>query len=252
MSLSSFLYKKKHYTTAIILAGGSGTRMGSKNTKQFIDLAGVPVVARTIDVFQRCESISEIVIVAKKDEISLYKELIAKYGFSKVAKVVKGSDSRQGSALCGFKAISPKTKFVAIHDAARPLVTTDIINRVVRSAHISRASIAAVPCKDTPKVIHPINHKIEESQKQVQRDKLWLAQTPQVFQVDLYRCAAYYALEKNFEATDDASLCEFTGFDVKCIEGSYENIKITTPEDLICAEAILRHRQGFTGGELYE
>jgi len=250
MSLSSILYKKKHYTTAIILAGGSGTRMGTDNTKQFIDLAGVPVIARTIDAFQKAETVSEIVIVAKKDEIALYKELIKKHGFTKVTKVVKGGSTRQKSALCGFEAISSKTKFIAIHDGARPLATYDLIDRVVRSAHISRASIAAVPCKDTPKVIHPINHKIDDMKDQVQRDKLWLAQTPQVFHVDLYRCAAYYAVEKNFEATDDASLCEFTGFDVKCVEGSYENIKITTPEDLVCAEAILRHRNGFTGKEI--
>lgn len=250
MSLSSVLYKKKHYTTAIILAGGSGTRMGADNTKQFIDLAGVPVIARTIDAFQKAETVSEIVIVAKKDEIPLYKDLIKEHGFTKVTKVVKGGSTRQKSALCGFEAISSKTKFVAIHDGARPLVAVDLIDRVVRSAHISRASIAAVPCKDTPKLIHPINHRIEDSDKQPQRDKLWLAQTPQVFHADLYRCAAYYAVEKEFEATDDASLCEFTGFEVKCVEGSYENIKITTPEDLVCAEALLRRRMGFTGQEL--
>lgn len=250
MSLSSVLYKKKHYTTAIILAGGSGTRMGTDNTKQFIDLAGVPVIARTIDAFQKAETVSEIVIVAKKDEIPLYKDLIKEHGFTKVTKVVKGGSTRQKSALCGFEAISSKTKFVAIHDGARPLVAVDLIDRVVRSAHISRASIAAVPCKDTPKLIHPINHRIEDADKQPQRDKLWLAQTPQVFHADLYRCAAYYAVEKEFEATDDASLCEFTGFEVKCVEGSYENIKITTPEDLVCAEALLRRRMGFTGKEL--
>lgn len=250
MSLSSVLYQKKHYTTAIILAGGSGTRMGADNTKQFIDLAGVPVIARTIDAFQKAETVSEIVIVAKKDEIPLYKDLIKEHGFTKVTKVVKGGSTRQKSALCGFEAISSKTKFVAIHDGARPLVAVGLIDRVVRSAHISRASIAAVPCKDTPKLIHPINHRIEDSDKQPQRDKLWLAQTPQVFHADLYRCAAYYAVEKEFEATDDASLCEFTGFEVKCVEGSYENIKITTPEDLVCAEALLRRRMGFTGQEL--
>ncbi len=250
MSLSSVLYKKKHYTTAIILAGGSGTRMGADNTKQFINLAGVPVIARTIDAFQKAETVSEIVIVAKKDEIPLYKDLIKEHGFTKVTKVVKGGSTRQKSALCGFEAISSKTKFVAIHDGARPLVAVDLIDRVVRSAHISRASIAAVPCKDTPKLIHPINHRIEDADKQPQRDKLWLAQTPQVFHADLYRCAAYYAVEKEFEATDDASLCEFTGFEVKCVEGSYENIKITTPEDLVCAEALLRRRMGFTGQEL--
>lgn len=250
MSLSSILYKKKHYTTAIILAGGSGTRMGADNTKQFIDLAGVPVIARTIDAFQKAETVSEIVIVAKKDEIPLYKALISEHGFTKVTKVVKGGSTRQKSALCGFEAISSKTKFIAIHDGARPLVTVDIINKVNRSAYMSRASIAAVPCKDTPKLIHPINHRIEDAEKQPQRDKLWLAQTPQSFYVDLYRCAAYYAVEKDFEGTDDASLCEFTGFDVTCVEASYENLKITTPEDLICAEAILRHRMGFTGEEL--
>ena len=250
MSLSSILYKKKHYTTAIILAGGSGTRMGADNTKQFIDLAGVPVIARTIHAFQIAETVSEIVIVAKKDEIPLYKELIKEHGFTKVTKVVKGGATRQKSALCGFEAISAKTKFISIHDGARPLITADIIDKVNRSAYMSRASIAAVPCKDTPKLIHPINHKIEDFGKQPQREKLWLAQTPQTFHADLYRCAAYYALEKNFEATDDASLCEFTGFEVKCVEASYENLKITTPEDLICAEAILRRRMGFTGKEI--
>jgi 2-C-methyl-D-erythritol 4-phosphate cytidylyltransferase len=242
MSVSTFLFNKKHYTTAIILAGGSGTRMGCDNTKQFIDLAGVPVIARAIEAFQRCDMISEIVIVAKKEEIPLYQDLIEKYGFDKVERVVEGGNTRQSSALKGFEAASDKTKFIAIHDGARPLVTVDIIERTLSNAYLSHACIAAVACKDTPKTINPISKKIEPREKQTEREKLVLAQTPQAFYADLYRCAAYYAREKGFEATDDASLAEFSGFEVKCVEGSYENIKITTPEDLIFAEAILSSR----------
>ncbi|MBQ7847440.1 MAG: 2-C-methyl-D-erythritol 4-phosphate cytidylyltransferase, partial [Clostridia bacterium] len=178
MSVSSFLFSKKHYTTAIILAGGSGTRMGGDNTKQFIDLAGVPVIARTIEAFQRCDMISEIVIVAKNDEIPLYQELIEKHDFDKVQKVVKGGSTRQSSALKGFEAASDKTRFVAIHDGARPLVTVDVIERVVSQAYLSHASIAAVACKDTPKVVDPISKKIEPREKQIERDRLMLAQTP--------------------------------------------------------------------------
>ena len=169
----------------------------------------------------------------------MYPHLIKKYGLKKVTKVVSGSDTRQKSVLNGLSAISDKADFIAIHDGARPLITGEQIKKVVLSAFEFRAATAASKSKDTPKLVSN-NGFIEMG---VDRDTLWLMQTPQIFSANLYRAAAYTAIENGYEATDDCALAERAGFPVKVVDCGYQNIKITTPEDLKFAELILSERK---------
>lgn len=241
--LRTFSQTAFHKTAAIILAGGSGTRMGSDKTKQFMRLGGAPVVLHSILAFEKSEYIDEIVIVAREDEIPSYKPLIERYGIKKVHAVVAGGESRQASVACGIEAISPKSDYVAIHDGARPLITPEQIKAVVLAAYSGKAATAAAPSKDTPKIVSK-NCYIEES---VDRDKLWLMQTPQVFNADVYRAALYNAKVNGIEATDDSALVVDAGFPVQVVDCGYENIKITTPVDLALAQIILDQRRQSAG-----
>lgn len=227
-----------HRVSAIIVAAGSGSRMGADTTKQFMTLCKKPVVMHSVLAFEKSDYIDEIVIVAREDEVSKYKPLLEKYGIKKVSAVVSGGETRQESVMKGMEAISPKSDFVAIHDGARPLVTEQIIKSVMLNAYKFKAASAAAPSKDSTKMVSD-SHFIE---KTVERDKLWLMQTPQVFYADLYRAALLNAIERKFEGTDDCALAEFAGFPVKVVDCGYENIKITTPIDLKIAEAILNAR----------
>lgn len=230
--------KEAKHCTAIIVAGGSGTRMGTGTTKQMMTLGGMPVVARTISVFESCDKIKSIIIVAKKEEIPCYADFIKQYGFKKIRKVVAGGDTRQKSVLCGFKCIDEKCDFVAIHDAARALITKENITQVLENAERHSAASAACPVKDTIKITDYNGFVVSTPD----RTKLWAAQTPQIFKTDLYRAAAFYALEKSFEGTDDNSLVEWLGCKVKMVDCGYENLKLTTPEDMYLAQMILKQR----------
>ena len=235
--LKKFVPKRPaRHVTAIIAAGGSGSRMGSAVTKQLIELDGMPVVARSIAAFEKCPCIKDIVIVARSDEKDIYKNFIKKYSFKKIRAVVSGGKTRQESVLNGFKAISSKCDFVAIHDGARCLITPDDIKKVLYEARCHDAASAAVPAKDTVKITDSKGFVISTPD----RSKVWYAQTPQIFRADLYRAAAFYALKQNFEATDDNSLAEHLGAKVKMVDCGYRNIKITTPEDISIAEALLK------------
>ncbi len=228
-----------HRCSAIILAAGSGSRMNSDKTKQFMTLAGKPLIVHTLKAFEESEYIDEIVLVAKEDEIALYGPLFKKHGITKVTSVVKGGESRQESVSLGMNAVSAKSDFVAIHDGARALITPSQIKAVMLSAFKFKASVAASPSKDTPKQVS--EHSFIE--KGIQRERLWLMQTPQVFNADLFRACLYNAYTKKIEATDDCALAEAAGFPVKIVDTGYENIKITTPIDLKLAELILAERE---------
>ncbi|MBE6574292.1 MAG: 2-C-methyl-D-erythritol 4-phosphate cytidylyltransferase [Ruminococcaceae bacterium] len=232
----SIFPKEAKHCTAIIVAGGSGNRMGSDTTKQMMKIDGVPVVVRTITVFENCPDIKEIVIVAKKDEIGIYNLFIRSYGFKKIKAVVCGGRTRQESVLNGFKAIDDRCDFVAIHDAARCLVTPDAVTKVLREAERYGAASAAAPAKDTVKIVDEKGFVSSTPD----RNNVYYAQTPQTFKADLYRAAAFYALKKGFEATDDNSLVEYIGAKVKMVDCGYKNIKITTPEDIHIAEILLK------------
>ncbi len=237
--LKQFVHvKKAKRTTAIIVAGGSGSRMGSATTKQMMELCGMPVVARTIAAFESCDRIRDIVIVAKADEINIYTELAKRYSFKKIRRVVKGADTRQQSVLNGFKAIDDKCDYVAIHDGARCLVTKENIEKVLEEAERYDAASAAAPVKDTIKITDKKGFVVSTPDRAV----TWSAQTPQIFKADLYRAAAFYALKEGFEGTDDNSLVEWLGARVKMVDCGYENIKITTPEDIHIAQILLKER----------
>ena len=233
--------KKKYFTSAVILAAGSSTRMGDGVSKQFLSIGGVPVVARTIIQFDRSEFIDEIIVVCKNDEVEMYDGFADKYKISTPIKVVEGGSTRQESARFGSDAIDPKSRYIAIHDAARCLVTEEMIARVCHSAFISRdrGAILAIKATDTVKIAD----KSAFIESTPERKLVWQAQTPQVFPLNAYRAAAYIARDEEFEGTDDASLLEHIKFPVKLVEGSRENIKVTEPIDVLFAEAILNSRE---------
>ena len=228
----------KHRTAAVIVAGGSSTRMGEGVSKQMLTLAGIPVVAHTLLAFERADCISEIVVAAKADEISLYDGIKEKYGIEKLRAVVPGGETRQESVLAGVEAISDHAKYVAISDAARCLILPEQITDVCYAAYQSGAAIAASPAVDT----------VKERQKKgflstPDRSRFLLASTPQVFLANLYRAAAYTAKKEGFTATDDASLVEHIHHTVAWVDVGRLNFKITEPDDLILAEAVLRARE---------
>lgn len=230
-----------HFTSAIIAAAGRGTRMcdAAGTTKQLMELCGMPVIVRTLLAFQQSALINEIIVVAREDELGVYEEYKEQYGLSKIAAVVPGGETRQESVLCGFERISDEADFVAIHDGARCLISVEAIDAVVNEAFRKGAATAATKASDTVK--RADNHGfISET---VNRDELWLAQTPQVFKTEVYRAAAYTAKEEGFTATDDNMLAEHVGFQVKLVDCGTENIKITTPADLAIAEVILSRRE---------
>ncbi|MBE6611083.1 MAG: 2-C-methyl-D-erythritol 4-phosphate cytidylyltransferase [Ruminococcaceae bacterium] len=229
-----------HFTSAIIAAAGRGTRMcdESGTTKQMMELCGLPVIVRTLKAFEESALINEIIVVALAEEIEIYDRYRSEYGLTKISAIVPGGDTRQESVLCGFEAISDKSDFVAIHDGARCLITPEMIDKVLNEAFRKGAATAAVKASDTVKRAD-IKGFITET---INRDELWLAQTPQIFKTEVYRAAAYVAKEEGFAATDDNMLAEHVGFQVKLVDCGTDNIKITTPADLAIAEVILRRR----------
>ncbi|MBE6547534.1 MAG: 2-C-methyl-D-erythritol 4-phosphate cytidylyltransferase [Ruminococcaceae bacterium] len=231
-------YPRK-FTSAIILAAGSSTRMGEGSTKQFLELEGIPIVARTVKAFDAAESVNEIIVVAKQDEISMYDNFCQKYGITKPFSVVAGGNTRQESARIGQDAVSKKAKFVCIHDAARCLITDELIVKVCRGAYLHGAAALAIKAVDTVKIVDK-NVYIDSTPE---RKFTYQAQTPQVFPVNAYRAAAYVAKEEGLEVTDDCMLFEHIKIPVKLIEGSRENIKITEPIDMVFAKAILESRK---------
>ncbi|MBE6535104.1 MAG: 2-C-methyl-D-erythritol 4-phosphate cytidylyltransferase [Ruminococcaceae bacterium] len=230
---------QKAFTSAIIVAAGLSERFGGTRTKQMTLLCGTPVLIHTLTAYQKADSINEIIVVARPDEIEAWKRLCSRHGINKLSKIVEGGATRQDSVLCGFEAINEDARFVAIADGARCLTTPEQINEVCRAAYKYDAATAAHRSTDTVKVA---NRKgfIDAT---ADRDIVWLAQTPQVFKVNLYRAAAYTALQRGFIATDDNSLVEELGGSVRLVECGAQNIKITTQEDMAVAAGILAKRK---------
>jgi len=222
--------------TAVIPAAGSGKRMNSK--KQFLELNGKPVLAITVSVFDECQSIDDIIVVVAKEDIELTKELLKDR--KKVKSIVAGGAERQDSVYNGIEAITPESEedIVVIHDAARPLVTKEIISSTVTEARVSKAVVVGIPSKDTVKTVSPENIIMET----LDRASIWLVQTPQAFRYSVIKQAYERAQRVKYKATDDSKLVERLGISVKMIMGSYENLKITTKEDLAIAGSILKGR----------
>ncbi len=232
-------YPKGAFNSAIIVAAGSGTRAGKGVPKQFCDVGGIPIAARTVSTFEGCSFINEIIIVAKPGTEPIFTDYMQKFGWTKVKKIVTGKASRQLSVFEGFKAISDDSDYVYIHDGVRCLVTEEMIERVGEAACLNGIAIAAKKASDSIKIADK-NDKVSSSPD---RKTVWQAQTPQVFKTEIYRAAAYTALKNEFDASDDAMLAEACGFPVKLVDCGEENIKITAPVDFLIAEAILKYRE---------
>ena len=216
---------------AVIVAAGSASRMGGID-KVMAELKGEPMIVHTVRAFQTCDAIAEIVIVTRPDLILPITRLTS--GFDKVTTVVAGGASRQESVSLGMNALSDKCELAAIQDGARPLVTWQLIDRVVRAAHAYHAAIPVIPVKDTIKVC---NSALVVSTPD--RSTLRAVQTPQVFDFDLLRGALKKAAEDGAEVTDDCSAVERLGMSVKIVEGDERNLKVTTPFDLKIAEMLM-------------
>ena len=230
---------ENQYISVIIAAAGMSNRMGSKINKQFIAINNKPILAHTLEKFEKCKYVDEIIVVAKEDEIEYCrKEIVKRYNFNKVSKIVRGGKERQDSVYNGILALNEKTDIVLSHDGARPFVKLENIIEGIKRAIEYGACVVGVPVKDTIKIIGN-SQIVDETPK---RDMLWAAQTPQCFKKDILMEGYIKAIEDGFVGTDDSSFVERLGIDVKMIMGSYENIKITTPEDLILAESILKDK----------
>lgn len=232
----------KNFTSAIIAAAGLSERFGSTETKQMTKLCGTPVLLHTLKAFENTECIHEIIIVAKENEIPYWQEACKEYKITKLTKIVVGADTRQKSVMNGLEAVDERSKFVAIADGARCLITPEQITSVCRSAYKYKAATAAHRATDTVKVADSKGF-IDST---ADRNSVWLAQTPQVFKTKLYRAAAVIAVEKKFEGTDDNSLVEFIGYPIRLVECGSQNIKITTYDDLAAARGILKVRKALT------
>lgn len=223
--------------TVLIPAAGMGARMGAAVNKQYLSLADRPVLAHTLALFDNHPAIDHICIVSPQKEIDYCRaEVVDRYGFAKVGNLIPGGAERQDSVYNGLSACTAvDNDIVLIHDGVRPFFPSDRIEQVVATAARTGACVVGVPVKDTIK-------EVEEGLIRCtpERRRLWQAQTPQAFVFGLIRDAYERARQEGFRGTDDASLVERLGHPVAMIEGSYRNIKITTPEDLILAEAFIK------------
>lgn len=222
---------------AVIVSAGKGLRFMEGKKKQFHFLEGRPIVAHTLDKFETCPLIRSILLVVGQEDMDYcLKEIVEKYKFQKVSQVVPGGKRRQESVKNGIEALPKDADIVAIHDGVRPFVTKAMIEDSIHFAVRYGAVILAMPLKDTIKMSNPDGSVL----KTLDRESLWQVQTPQTFQVNVIREAYYKAAEDGFIGTDDASLVERLGGKVHILPGSYTNIKITTPEDLLLANLFLR------------
>lgn len=223
-------------TSVVIPAAGSGSRMKAHCNKQFLELAGKPVIAHTLLAFDRCIYVDELIVVVKKEELESFEQLVASLHLSKPYGFALGGETRQASVWNGIKACRQTAEFIAVHDGARPFISGPTLDRVFKDAYTLKSIITAVPSKDTVKRVDSDGVVIET----LKRSELWNVQTPQIFEKKRLEKAYEEAILKGYDGTDDASLVEWVGYDVYVVMGSYQNIKITTPEDLVVGEMILK------------
>ena len=239
MNLRGLFGKKEEIPprcAAVIVAAGSSSRMGSDKLKTV--LGGMPVLARTLLVFQRSELVEEIVVVTRADRLEEVAGLCREYGVGKVSKVVCGGRTRAESALAGVSEVDKSAKLIAIHDAARPLVTEDVIMRTVYAARDYMAAAPALASTDTLKAVDEkgfISGTLD-------RERVYRMQTPQVFKAELIKGALTKAVADALPVTDDCAAMERMGVKCRIVLGDEDNIKLTTPRDMILAAAILKDR----------
>ena len=225
----------KPFLSAVVVAAGSSARMGGED-KQFLSIAGVPVLGRTLLAFERCETVSEIVVVTRPSSAEKVGELCRELSITKLSAVVDGGNTRAESVRNGVAAVSENCSFVAIHDGARPLVRPEDITRCANDAFQCGGAVLAVPATDTIKYGKK-NGFVEYTPA---REKLFAVQTPQIFDVEIYRSAMERAFRELSDWTDDSRIFENDARKVFLTPGSRDNIKITSPEDIAVAEALLK------------
>lgn len=239
MSVFTGLFRKKERAvcSAVVAAAGFSSRMGGD--KLFMDLGGVPVLARTLMALQSCACVGEIVVVTREEKILEVADMCHACGIDKATKILCGGTTRMESVLAGLSEISPDAGLVAIHDGARPLVTEETVRKAVHAASVYQCAAPAVPVTDTLK-------RTEDNivSQTLDRSRVSAVQTPQVFVPELIKGALTLAVQNGREYTDDCAAVEALGARVYLTEGSPENIKITTPLDLVLALAILQNRGG--------
>ncbi len=228
--------KEKPSCSAVIVAAGSSQRMGSD--KIMMKLGAMPVLARTVLAFENNEYVDEIIIVTKTEKLEEIADMCFKNGLHKVKQVVSGGATRMESALAGVSACRHGAELIAIHDGARPLVSQELITRTIEAARAYRAAVPAVASTDTLKVVDERGFITGTLDRSVTRR----VQTPQVFEADLIKGALTKAVEKNLALTDDCSAMDMMGVKTITVEGELTNIKITTPEDMVTAKAIVEDR----------
>ncbi len=225
------------FCSAIVAAAGSSSRMGGEN-KLLLPLEGIPVIARTLMALNEAELVDEIVAAVREEDLIPISDLCKTYGISKPVKLVRGGETRLASVYAASLECREEAKLLAVHDGARPLADAALIDRVVAYAAKTNAAAPAVPVKDTVKVVRD---GVVESTPD--REALRAIQTPQVFDAQILRAALQAAVDAGEEVTDDCAAVERLGKQVFLTEGSYRNIKITTPEDMLMASAILQWRE---------
>lgn len=224
------------FCTALVAAAGSSTRMGEN--KQLLLVGGVPVLIRSLQALCAAERVDEIVVAVRAEDLLTVAELCQSYGLTRGIKIVEGGASRAESVLCAAREASAQAELLAVHDGARPLVTPALIDRVIACAERSGAAAPAIAVKDTVKEAE--NGIVRRTPP---RETLFAVQTPQVFDADLLRAALQAAVEQKLPITDDCSAVERLGKEVCLVEGEETNGKLTTPLDLLVAEAVLRQRE---------
>lgn len=223
-------------TSAVIVCAGNSTRMGGVN-KILLPLGERKVIGVTMQAFQQCDSITEIIIVAREDDIPAIQEEAKAAGISKLSACTTGGATRQESVINGIRKISKEAELIAVHDGARPLVKPEHIEKVIKDASVFGGATLGVPVKDTIKTVD--GGLIVDTPP---RSSLYITQTPQIFKRNLYFEGIDFALEHSLDFTDDCQLVEAIGGKVAMTVGDYTNIKITTPEDIAIAEVLLKQR----------
>lgn len=226
---------------ALVPAAGMGRRMAAGINKQYLLLAGMPILARTLSIFQQMESIDDVHVVIPADEIAYCREhVVERYALAKVRSIIAGGAERQYSVLNGLRALQDVSDddVILIHDGVRPCIPVSVIEQATAVARMHDGALVAVPAKDTIKIV--ADGIVTDTPP---RESLWLAQTPQAFRYGIIRDAHERAAAEGYLGTDDASLVERLGLKVHVVPGDYRNIKVTTPDDMQLAETFLRSSQ---------
>lgn len=230
--------KGRCFCSAVVPAAGSSSRMGGEN-KMFAEICGIPVLARTLISLENSDDINEIIVVTRSEDIERVAKLCREYNIGKASQVVCGGSTRAESVYHGVEAVSENADIIAVHDGARPFITEDVIRGAVDGAVKYHAAAPAVPVKDTVKIVE--NGFVKTT---LDRSRIMAIQTPQVFDAALLKAALQNVIEKKLEITDDCMAVEALGARVFLSKGSYDNIKITTPEDIAASKAIVEKRDG--------